>query len=75
MSSEPILSRNKVKLFDWGLLEKFGIGGGFVLRIENDDWGKFIRVVDEEEYTVYGKLVINDKDLEDEIEKAKNHFK
>jgi hypothetical protein len=55
---------------DTSLIEKRCIGKGYTLRIENDDWGKFIRIVDMEGDTVFGKLVVNEDELELQIQQA-----
>ncbi len=59
-----------MKLSDISLIEERKIGNDFVLRIENDDWGKFIRVVDKNRNTVWSKLIINQDELEFEIQRA-----
>lgn len=65
----------KAKLSNIGLLVELGLPNGHILRVENDDWGKFIRVVDNEGYTVYGELVVKEDKLDEKIKEAKNYFK
>ena len=48
---------------------------GVEIKIENDDWGHFIRVVNEAGKTLYlSHLVIEEVDLPDIIEKLKQRF-
>lgn len=51
------------RLGEMGLIETFNLNNGIIVRVENDDWGKFIRVV-EGEYTIFSKLVIEEENLD-----------
>jgi len=53
----------KFSVRDSGLIESFDLNNGITIRVENDDWGKFIRVV-EGEYTIYSKLVVDEENLD-----------
>lgn len=51
------------ELSEIGLIESFDLNNGIIVRVENDDWGKFIRVV-EGEYTIFSKLIVDEKDVD-----------
>lgn len=61
------------KLSDIGLIETFDLKNGIIVRVENDDWGKFIRVV-EGEYTIFSKLVIDEENLDRYIKEVKLRY-
>jgi len=61
-------------LSERGLIEERDIGNGLVLRVESDDWGKYIRVVDKDKMTLLGHLVVNEYELEAKIEIVKELF-
>ena len=48
---------------DIGLIESIDLNNGITVRVESDDWGKFIRVV-EGEYTIFSKLVIDEENTD-----------
>jgi hypothetical protein len=61
------------KLSDTSLIESFDLKNGIIVRVENDDWGKFIRVV-EGEYTIFSKLIIDEENLERYVKEVKLRY-
>ncbi len=62
-------------LSDISLIEKYDIKDGVVLRVENDDWGVFLRVVDEAHKTLHSKMVYDESKLDDHIQDIIDMFK
>lgn len=62
------------KLSDISLIKSVDLKNGNRLRIENDDWGKFIRVVNEEDETLFGRLIIDEENLDQYVEQVKLRF-
>lgn len=56
------------KLSDISLKETRQLGNGYKLRIENDDWGTFLRVVDADLNTIESLLVIDEEYLNIKIQ-------
>lgn len=60
---------------DFGVKQNIPLGKGLVLRVENDDWGYFVSVIDSERNRLYlSKLVVEESDLPAAIEVAKLKF-
>jgi len=55
---------------DIGLVHERDVGNGLSVRIENDEWGRFIRILDENKMTLLLHLVIHDEELESKIKEA-----
>lgn len=68
------MKRVKGHLSDIGLIEVIDLNNGRKLRVENDDWGKFIRVIDDEEYTIFSKLIIDEENLDRYIKEVKLRY-
>ena len=66
--------RVKGYLSDIGLIEVHKLKDGKLLRIENDDWGKFIRVIDNEDYTIFSKLIIDEENLDRYVKEVKLRY-
>jgi hypothetical protein len=72
--NEPVGKEHLLKVLgqDFGVVEKRYLSNGWALKVVNDDWGHFIRVVDEATRDVYyfSNLIIHDEQIEDEVLKA-----
>ena len=60
----------------FGLKREVNLGGGKVLRVENDDWGHFVSVIDKDDILLWGyELAVWDEEIEELIEQAKEDLK
>lgn len=60
---------------NWGVRGKYELGSGLVLKVMNDDWGVFIRVVDKALNILYeGDVITHEHEVNDEIEKIKKIY-
>lgn len=66
--------RIKGYLSDISLIKVIPLRNGMKLRIENDDWGKFLRVIDKENYTIHSKVVVDEENIVKYIDELKEAF-
>ena len=60
---------------NWGVRDKYELGSGLVLKVMNDDWGIFIRVVDKALNILYeSDVIIHEHEVHVEIEKIKKIY-
>ena len=71
---EPKEKPIKGYLSDRDLLQVYKLKSGNILRVEDDEWGKFIRVIDEKEWTIFSKLVIDEENLDRYIKEVKLRY-
>lgn len=64
----------KGHLSNISLIEVFSLGNNHKLRVENDDWGKYLRVINEDDATVFSKLIIDEINLNKYIDEIKQRF-
>ena len=61
---------------DFGLIRKENLGSGKTLRVEKDDWGYMVAVVNGERNLLFGyKLAVDEEALEKVMEEARSQFK
>ena len=73
--SVPIKRCGKRSDKNYSLISEEDIGGGLVLLVENDDWGKWVGVVNKDNMCLFSCLVSEDKELPEYIESIKILFK
>jgi len=79
-ATEPLPPVNRKTSYplgeNFGLLQKEDLGSGRTLRVENDDWGYMVAVVDKERNLLFGyKLAVDKKSLKKVMEEARNKVK
>jgi hypothetical protein len=75
LKDKPIKRCGKRSDKCFSLISEEDIGNGLSLLVENDDWGRWIGVVDEDNMCLFSCMVYEDKELPDYIEATKNLFK
>ncbi|KFZ25796.1 MAG: hypothetical protein KQ78_02001 [Candidatus Izimaplasma bacterium HR2] len=59
----------------WGVRGEYEIDNDLILKVMNDDWGVFIRVIDKALNILYeSDVIIHEHEVNDEIEKIKKLY-